>query len=193
MHLIVGLGNPGSKYTMTRHNVGFMVIDAIAHAFGAPSFKKEHKAETCKIQIPHGGRIYPVLLVKPQTFMNHSGESVQVIANYYNIKNEKILVAHDELDQPFGHLKYQYSRGHGGHNGIRNIHQMLGTKDYARLRIGIDRPSGKQDVASYVLKPFSKEEQKDLPDFLDLLIDSVLLYLEKGWQSTANEFNNKTV
>jgi PTH1 family peptidyl-tRNA hydrolase len=137
MKLIVGLGNPGPKYLTTRHNIGFLFIDAIVMSLeGKLQYKSEFKAETQKTKI--AGE--PVILCKPQTFMNLSGESVQPLLSFYNMTPDDLLVVHDEIDQPFGHLKFQTKRGHGGHNGIRNIHQMLGTDAYSRLRVGVGRP-----------------------------------------------------
>jgi len=186
MKLIVGLGNPGSKYLLTRHNIGFMVIDAMASMHGS-SFSSEHKSLTCKVRL--GSEI--ALLVKPQTYMNDSGQATQALMAYYKIKEKDLLVLHDEVDQIFGEIKYQKNRGHGGHNGIRDIHSMIGTKDYTRLRIGVGRPNGKMDVASFVLQNFSKEEQADISFILDECVKSVENFCKEGFELTANKFNQK--
>ena len=184
--MIVGLGNPGAKYSLTRHNIGFMLIDALAHAFSSPGFKSEHKAQLATIRLGSTR----ALLVKPQTFMNLSGESVQAIAHYYKVETEDILVAHDEVDLPYESVKFQKNRGHGGHNGIRNIHQMLGTKEYMRLRMGVDRPSNsKMDVADYVLQNFSKEELDKMPDYLNHCVNAVECFITEGPEAAGNKFN----
>ncbi len=197
MKMIVGLGNPGPKYQITRHNIGFLFIDALVEVFeGQRQFKNEFKAETQKIKI-HGEQ---VLLVKPQTFMNLSGEAVQALLAFYNLQASDLLVVHDEVDQSFGALKFQTKRGHGGHNGIRNIHQMLATEDYGRMRMGVGRPpvfvndAGEKtrstmDVADWVLQNFSKEEQQKLPDFLEVGIQGVEVWVAKGLDMAATQFN----
>lgn len=186
MHLIVGLGNPGQKYLMTRHNIGFMAVDAVAQAFDAAPYKSQLKAEVTKIQI----NSEPVLLAKPQTFMNLSGESVIPLLNFYKIDPKNLLVIHDEIDLPYGKIKIQQSRGHGGHNGIRSIHGQLGHNNYSRIKAGVGRPSHPgQDVASYVLQNFSNEEGQNLPDYLNLLVDAVESFVIDGYQKTATKFN----
>jgi len=199
--LIVGLGNPGPKYQLTRHNIGFLFIDALVEVFsGARAFKNEFKAETQKL--PIAGE--QVLLVKPQTFMNLSGESVQPLLGFYHLTPADLLVVHDEVDQPFGQLKFQTKRGHGGHNGIRNIHQMLGTDEYARLRLGVGRPPvfvnnegesvGKtMEVADWVLNNFSKAEMAKLPDFFELALQGVETWIKQGIGQASTQFNGKAV
>jgi PTH1 family peptidyl-tRNA hydrolase len=199
--LIVGLGNPGPKYQVTRHNIGFLFIDALVEVFeGKRNFKNEFKAETQKIKVGDE----QVLLVKPQTFMNLSGESVQPILEFYKLEPKDLLVVHDEVDQPFGALKFAIKRGHGGHNGIRNIHQVLGTDDYARLRLGVGRPPalvdnegtpiGKTiDVADWVLQNFSKPEMAKIPDFLELAIQGVETWVPQGIGQASTQFNGKEV
>lgn len=193
MYLIVGLGNPGAKYLMTRHNVGFMLIDGLASAYALPSFKQEHKAETGKIRINTSKGSELALIAKPQTFMNLSGESVRALMDYYDISPDKVLVAHDEVDLPFGQFKFQFARGHGGQNGVRNIHQHMGHNKYARLRMGVGRPNGKQQVADYVLSNFSNTEQTYLNELIDKAIDGVECFVEKGWQGAANQFNETNI
>lgn len=190
MLIIVGLGNPGPKYQLTRHNIGFMAIDALAHANNeAQSFKSEHKALTAKIRIDG----QQVLLVKPQTFMNLSGESVQAILAYYGSSPNELLVVHDEVDIPFGSIRYQKNRGHGGHNGIRNIHQLLGTPDYGRLKLGVSRPPHPQmEVADFVLQNFNGDEQKNLPDFLALTAESLEVFVREGFEKAATRYNRTT-
>ena len=183
--MIVGLGNPGQKYLFTRHNIGFMAIDHFSNRSGL-SFKEEKKALTCKFK--HNGN--DVLLIKPQKYMNLSGECVIPLMDYYKIPVEKLLVNHDDIDSPYSSVKFQTARGHGGHNGIRNIHQLLGKNNYDRLKIGVSRPSNsKMDVADFVLQNFSKEEEQFLPELLDILSDSLESYISDGFQKTATNFN----
>ncbi len=190
MKLIVGLGNPGPKYVLTRHNLGFLVIDGLSQINGLSpdQFKSEHKALTAKINIHNS----PVLLAKPQTFMNLSGESVAALASYYNIGLSELLIIHDEVDFPFEVMKLQEARGHGGHNGIRSTHQHLASNDYARLKMGVGRPPGRQEVADYLLSNFSKEEMQTLPDFISLACEATEYWVKEGTAKTANHFNSQT-
>lgn len=154
MRLVVGLGNPGSEYAGTRHNVGFMVADGIQEAFGLPSFTKKFKGLASK------GRVAgeDVVVLKPQTYMNLSGESVQAAMAFFKLKPADVLVIHDELDVAPGMLKFKVGGGDAGHNGLKSITQALGTPDYARLRFGIGRPVHKSQVSDYVLHAFDPEE-----------------------------------
>src|SRR5262245_28998741 len=142
MRLLVGLGNPGKEYAETRHNVGFMVADGVRAAFGLPAFAKKCKGLVSK------GRVAgeDVVVLKPQTFMNISGESVQAALAFYKLKASDVLVVHDELDVGLGQLKFKVGGGDAGHNGLKSITQMIGTADYGRLRFGIGRPVHKSQV-----------------------------------------------
>ncbi len=188
MWLIAGLGNPGKKYLLTRHNVGFMAVDYYLNNIGNPPEKTEHKSLTYSFSI-EGEK---VIMAKPQTYMNESGEALQALSHFYKVQPEKILVLHDEIEQPFGQMKLQFSRGHGGQNGIRDIHQKLGSKDYYRLRIGVGRPMGKKDVSSHVLSPFSKEEQKELPHILEKVSDGLEALICDGFEKAATFLNRKS-
>lgn len=158
--LFVGLGNPGEKYAATRHNAGFWWIDQLAIA----------SRSTLELEAKFfglAGKLQPTndcWLLTPTTFMNASGKSVAAIANYFKIQPSEILVAHDELDLPTGQAKLKFGGGHGGHNGLRDIHAALGTADYWRLRIGIGHPGNKAEVVNYVLKAPSKDEQQQIED-----------------------------
>ena len=190
MKLIVGLGNPGASYLMTRHNVGFMVIDALSK----DSFMKKHQSLIQKITL--AGE--PVLLVKPQIYMNCSGEAVRDLMAFYKIPPQDLLVIQDDVDQPFLNMKFQKSRGHGGHRGIQNIHDSLKTPDYVRLKLGVGRPHSSEEqnpppsTSDYVLAPFSKKEQTLLKDFLKKSVQAVLCFIEEGFEKAAGEFNRKT-
>ena len=166
MHLIVGLGNIGDKYELTRHNVGFMVIDEMTKNLSIKSNinKSNFIADVVKSSSN--------LLVKPHTFMNRSGQSVQAIKEYYKIENDDIIVIHDDLDLPFGTVKFKIGGGHGGHNGLRSLDAHIG-KEYIRVRIGIGKPTDKNDVANYVLSNFSKEELNKLKDIIPHTLDAI--------------------
>ena len=187
MWLIAGLGNPGKKYLLTRHNVGFMAIDYYLESIGHPPEKSEHKALTYSFKIDD----QKVLMAKPQTFMNDSGQSIQALSHFYKVPPEKILIIHDEIEQPFEQMKLQTKRGHGGQNGIRDIHEKLGTNAYYRIRVGVGRPDGKKDVSSHVLSPFSKDEQQKLPDVLERINDGIENLIFKGFDKAATELNQK--
>jgi len=154
MLLIVGLGNPGTQYEDTRHNIGFKVIDNLVSDFGANEISKSSfQGELFKAS--------NILLLKPTTFMNLSGNSVQAVKNFYKIELEDIIVIHDDIDLPFTALRFKNGGGHGGHNGLRSIDSMIG-KEYNRVRMGVGKPEYKSQVADYVLHDFSTEEEKVL-------------------------------
>ena len=162
IRLFVGLGNPGEKYTATRHNAGFWWVDLISQQTNSP-LKLEAKmfGESAKVS-----QQSDVWLLKPTTFMNASGKAVAAMANYYKIKPAEILVIHDELDLPAGTSKLKLGGGHGGHNGLRDIHSALGTPDYWRLRVGIGHPGERNEVVNFVLKPPLKAEQAVIDESL---------------------------
>jgi PTH1 family peptidyl-tRNA hydrolase len=180
--LIVGLGNPGSKYAETRHNAGFLLLDEIARAYGA-SFvaEKKFRGETARLTIANRD----VRLLKPDTFMNLSGESVQPMASFYRIEVEEILVAHDELDIPPGQVKLKRGGGHGGHNGLRDIIKHCG-REFVRVRLGIGHPGNAKQVSSFVLKRAPSSEhtllQNSIDDVVRELPDIVAGDLEKAMQ-----------
>lgn len=158
MLLIVGLGNPGKQYEDTRHNIGFKVIDHLVADFGANEVSKSSfQGELFKA--PN------LLLLKPTTYMNLSGDSVQAVKNFYKIELEDIIVIHDDIDLPFSALRFKTGGGHGGHNGLRSIDAMIG-KEYTRVRMGVDKPAYKSQVADYVLHDFSEEENKVLTSWI---------------------------
>ncbi len=153
MRLLVGLGNPGARYARNRHNIGFMAIDAIARRHGFPAFRNRFKGEVTEAPIAGMRR----LLLKPQTFMNASGESVAEAARFFKIAPEDILVIHDEIDLRPGKLRVKRGGGNAGHNGLRSIDPVIGS-DYWRIRIGVGHPGVKELVQPYVLQNFSSEE-----------------------------------
>ena len=172
LKVIVGLGNPGSKYTETRHNAGFWFIEEVARAYSA-TFRAEKKfhGEVAKVSI--AGK--DIWLLKPGTFMNLSGRSVQRLLSFYQITAEQLLVAHDEIDLDPGTAKLKTGGGHGGHNGLRDIISQLGTKEFHRLRIGVGHPGSKDQVVDYVLHNASRDERalidSDIDDAVRVLPD----------------------
>lgn len=167
MYLFVGLGNPGSQYSLNRHNVGFMVIDTIAEIANFPNFKKKFSAEITEGLI--AGKKF--ILCKPMTYMNLSGKSVQALAQFYKIPLDHIYVFHDELDVAPGRVKIKKGGGAGGHNGLRSLDQCLGA-DYWRVRIGIGHPGFKDAVSGYVLSNFHKDDEEWLTDMLAAIAGS---------------------
>ncbi|WP_408955226.1 aminoacyl-tRNA hydrolase [Natroniella sp. ANB-PHB2] len=184
MKLIVGLGNPGYKYQFTRHNVGFMAVDLLANEYNLNLKRKEKKAIVGKLRV--GSE--KVILAKPQTFMNNSGQAVRLLADYYNIEIEDILIIYDDLDLELGRFKIKPKGGHGGHNGIKSIFKQLQTKEFSRVKIGIGRPEH-GSVVDYVLGKFSKKEEKELEAVLATICDATKLFLTEGLQQTMNQYN----
>ena len=169
IQLIVGLGNPGDKYTATRHNAGFWFLDLLARHYQA-SFKSESKfkAEVASLDLS-GNRVW---LLKPNTFMNLSGESLGPFAKYYQIAPENTLVVHDELDLPPGTSRYKLAGGHGGHNGLRDIFKHF-SKEFWRLRVGIGHPGNKDQVLSFVMRSPSSNEQLLIDQSMDRAVDTL--------------------
>ena len=161
MHLICGLGNPGNSYINNRHNIGYKFIDYLKDQYGFnQNFKSSNNSHIIKTNINN----QETLLIKPLNFMNLSGQSVQAVKSYFKIENDKIIIIHDELDLPFGKIKFNYDGGNAGHNGLKDISNKIGN-DYHRLRIGIDHPRNlnlKIDVSNYVLADFNNNEKKEL-------------------------------
>ncbi|QCB50369.1 aminoacyl-tRNA hydrolase [Rhodococcus sp. PAMC28707] len=182
--LIVGLGNPGPQYEATRHNVGFMVADVLAARIGA-KFSSHKKSNSEVIQARLSDR--PVVVAKPRTFMNLSGQPVAALARFFSVDPGNIVIVHDELDIEFGSIRLKLGGGEGGHNGLRSISQQLDTKDYLRTRVGVGRPPGRMDAAAYVLKPFSAAERKDLGVICEEAADAAELLLRVGLEAAQNQ------
>lgn len=185
--LVVGLGNPGKKYDGTRHNVGFAVIDELARRAGVHAFQGKFKGDVATGQL--GGERCAIL--KPLTYMNVSGESVQPAAAFYKIEPTHVIVVHDELDLPLGELKMKKGGGHGGHNGIRSIAQRLGTPDFVRVRAGIGRPEGKRDVSNYVLGQFSDDQRADADLLIQKAADAMELVIREGLLAAQHKYHTK--
>jgi PTH1 family peptidyl-tRNA hydrolase len=186
--LIVGLGNPGPKYLWTRHNAGFIVLDRFAALAGIPVIKKNFAGLYGEGNFK-GNRL---LLLKPQTYMNLSGRSVAAALRFHKLGISDLLIIHDELDIPFGQLKLKEGGGHGGHNGLRSLHQELGSGDYPRLRIGIGKPLH-GDMADFVLSNFGKDELAGLPQVIDGAVDALEMFISEGLPKTMSLFNNKNL
>lgn len=165
---VVGLGNPGPKYQDNRHNVGFWLVDALARQYSA-SWRSENKfgGDVARISTPAGD----CWLLKPMTYMNHSGRSVGALARFYRLAPEQILVVHDELDMQPGVLRLKSGGGHGGHNGLRDIVNVLGSRDFLRARVGIGHPGDKHGVSNYVLSRPAQDEQIEIERALDRMLD----------------------
>lgn len=189
MHLIVGLGNPGKKYHTTRHNIGFRVIDALSQKKKITFTDSSFQGELAQDDSTPDDRLY---LLKPSTFMNLSGDSVAAITQFYKIPVAQTLIVHDDLDLPFGRLRFVRTGSAGGHNGIKSLIERLGTKDFPRLKIGIGRPkTAGQEVVDYVLQKFSSEEEANLPSLIDKSIEAIQSYLTHGLQHAMNVHNQK--
>ena len=183
--MIVGLGNPGREYRDTRHNIGFMVVDRLSEKFDIKLSRVQNKAITGS-GTREGTRI---ILVKPQTFMNLSGQSVASLVRFYKIQHENLIVAHDDVDLPFGTIRMRPGGGSAGQKGIASIINLMGTQDFARLRMGIGRPPGRMDAASYVLQSFSKGDQEMLNAFLDRAVDAIDCFQQYGLETAMNRYN----
>jgi len=176
--LIVGLGNPGSNYETTRHNIGFMVIDELISRQNAQKLSSSSfDGDLFKFQ-NH-------FLLKPLTFMNLSGNSIVAVKKFYKI--EKVVVIHDDLDLPFGTLRFKYGGGHGGHNGLRSTDERI-SKEYTRVRMGIGKPEHKGEVASYVLSDFSQDEKKHLGSWISHTSDAVEFLLQNSMEDTSSKY-----
>jgi peptidyl-tRNA hydrolase, PTH1 family len=184
--LIVGLGNPGPQYSWTRHNAGFMVLDRLSHLSGIPVTKKAFSGLSGDGSWG-GERLF---LLKPQTFMNLSGRSVRDALRFYKLSLADLIVIHDDLDIPFGRLKFKEGGGHGGHNGLRSLAQELGSSDYLRIRVGIGRPPF-GDTVNYVLANFAKNEMDALLEVVDGAVDALELLLKEGLPKAMSIFNSK--
>jgi PTH1 family peptidyl-tRNA hydrolase len=183
--MIVGLGNPGREYRDTRHNIGFMVVDHLAAHLNANFSRMESKALVTKADY-HGKRL---LLVKPQTFMNLSGQAVSALRKFYKLPMDRLLVIYDDVDLSFGSMRLRAEGGSAGHKGMISIIENLGTQAFPRLRLGVGRPPGRKAAADYVLEPFSKSELEILPGIIDKGLEAVLVYCSDGISAAMNQYN----
>ncbi len=188
MMLVVGLGNPGKQYTLTKHNVGFLVVDELGKRVGI-DIKKNKFQSFCGEGFVEENKI---LLLKPQTYMNRSGEAVSSASDFYKIPLENIIVIHDEMDVSLGRIMIKPGGGSAGNNGVKSIISYLGSKDIIRVRIGIGKPEVKSEGANHVLSSFSKSEGSVMEDSIVTAADAVLEIIQNGLQSAMNKYNSKS-
>ena len=183
--LIAGLGNPGQQYRGNRHNVGFMALDRLAARLGGSFSRVEFKALVLKIEYED----QRMILAKPHTYMNLSGQAIGSLIHYYKVPFEKFMVAYDDVDLEFGTLRIRPDGGSAGQKGMASIIQRLGTQEFPRLRIGVGRPPGKMDAAAYVLQDFTASEKKELDATLETAAEAILTFIAQGLDSAMNRFN----
>jgi len=183
--LITGLGNPGPKYERTRHNLGFMALDALMESGSSRELSLGKLGVLHAVRLP--GVDGEILALKPMTFMNLSGRAVVHVLHYYKLTVADLLVIHDELDLPLGRMRMKMGGGLAGHNGLKSIAAETGTQDFARLRLGIGRPEGKMDMAAYVLQDFRAEERDTVEKVLPAAAAAVRLYLREGLEPAMRE------
>ena len=183
--LIVGLGNPGREYKHTRHNIGFMLVDQLAARLESEFTRTQSKALITDGR--YQGR--KIILAKPQTFMNRSGHATRVLLKFYKLEPDHLLVAYDDVDLPFATLRMKPSGGSAGHKGMQSIIEQLGTDQFPRLRLGVGRPPGQRQAADYVLKPFSKEEDEFLSNFIERAADTAQAFITQGIDYAMTNFN----
>ncbi len=190
--LVVGLGNPGEKYAGHRHNIGYLVTDELATRMGSP-FRghKSGRADVVEGRLGPAGVPAPrVVLARPRSFMNELGGPVKALATFYKVPPERIVAIHDELDIAFGTLRVKLGGGDNGHNGLKSMRSSFGTGDFYRIRAGIGRPPGRQEVADFVLSNYSTVERKELPFQVDSAADAVESLITDGLERTQQRFNS---
>jgi PTH1 family peptidyl-tRNA hydrolase len=187
--LIVGLGNPGPQYSRNRHNIGFQCVDLLAARHSLALDKMQHRAMTGGGFITIGGMRHKVLLARPLTFMNASGEAVAPLARYYGVEPSGMIVIHDDLDLAAGKLRLRTSGSSGGQNGIKSIIERLGSAEFARVKVGIGRPPGRMDPADYVLQNFSAAEEEVFAALRTRVCDAVECWLAEGIEAAMNRYN----
>jgi len=187
LHLIVGLGNPGTEYTKTRHNAGFLLVEKLAERWQA-SWKNERQFNARIIRAERHG--HSILLCQPQTFMNSSGEAVGALVSFYRLPRKRILVVVDDADLPLGEIRLRAGGSSGGHHGLESIEQHLASREFARLRLGIGRRDGAREITDYVLSRFSAAEETALLEkVLERAADQSECWLNEGIQKAMNQFN----
>jgi peptidyl-tRNA hydrolase, PTH1 family len=184
-HLIIGLGNPGREYRETRHNLGFMLLDRLAVRLNARFTRLQSKALIASALYKE----HKVILAKPQTFMNLSGQSAQGLVHFYKIPFNNLLVAHDDLDLPLGTIRIRPDGGSAGQKGMESILERFGTDEFPRLRLGIGRPPGRMSGPDYVLQEFSKSEMSVVSETLDRAVEAVLCFVTDGLDMAMNKYN----
>ena len=183
--MVVGLGNPSPEYANTRHNAGFMVIDLLGENLCASYWKDEAGSKTAIVRLGEE----ELVLAKPGTFMNLSGKAVKRLIESYDVPISEVIIVHDDLDLPMGSIRAKSGGGHGGHNGLRSIKDVLGDASYLRVRVGIGRPPGRQDPADFVLEPMSKKTAEEFAAEIPTAAQAVMHILEHGIDDAMQEFN----
>jgi PTH1 family peptidyl-tRNA hydrolase len=192
LRMVVGLGNPGPEYARNRHNAGFQVVDVLAerHHLAWDGFQKRSRTTNGKIVLP-GGQIVRVLLAKPMTYMNASGESVGPLASWYKVAPENMLVVCDDLDLPIGRIRLRSGGGSGGQRGMQSIIRSISSESFPRLRVGIGRPPGQMDPADYVLQNFSTAQEEEMQIVRQRAADAIELWLAEGIDAAMNRCNGE--
>lgn len=185
VYLLIGLGNPGREYRENRHNIGFMIIDRLAAEAGVKLTRVQNRALTGSGMFGQA----KVILAKPQTYMNLSGESVSALMRFYKVEPEHLMVIYDDIDLPFGMLRLRPGGGSAGQKGVQSIIERIGSQNFPRLRFGIGRPVGSKGGAGYVLKNFSPEEQKEMPFMIDAAAAALRLFIADGLDAAMNRYN----
>lgn len=189
MKTIVGLGNPGPQYARNRHNIGFQTVDLFARRHQIELNKMQHKARLGDGWVGQGGQREKVLLIKPLTFMNSSGEAVAPLVRYYDIDPADMLVIMDDLDLASGTIRLRPNGSSGGQNGLKSIIKLVGTQDFPRLRVGIGRPPGRMDPADYVLQNFSAGEEEVFGPLREKIADAIETWIFEGVEAAMNKYN----
>ena len=187
MKIIAGLGNPGREYAMTKHNVGFLMIDTLADHLGATEWRDKFDALIAKTRIG----TEPVLLVKPQTYMNDSGRAIAPIMHFYKLPAEDLIVAHDDMDIPAGTIRIRKKGSSGGHNGIKSLIAHLGSENFPRVRLGVGRPLPGWSVVNHVLAPFPQEDKTAVDEAIKYLIPAVECIVNDSVDMAMNKYNPK--
>jgi PTH1 family peptidyl-tRNA hydrolase len=189
--LIVGLGNPGREYRETRHNVGYLVVEELARRYGVTFSMAPSQVPETFVGKKFGKKFGepPVLLAKPLTFMNRSGDAVAALQRYYDLAAEDLLVVVDEVALPFGRLRARARGSAGGHNGLKSVIERIGTTEFARLRLGVGRGDSRRDLADHVLSTFEPEEKKELESFITLAADAAEMFAVENIAKVMNRYN----
>jgi len=183
--LVIGLGNPGPEYELTRHNAGFLTVDLLGENLRATYWKDTAGAKVAVVRLGDG----ELVLAKPQTFMNVSGASVKKLAETYEVDSDHLIIVHDDIDLAPGRVMCKRGGGHGGHNGLRSVHDKLGSDAYLRVRVGVGRPPGRMDPADWVLQPLKGDALEQVEDAIPSAAQAVLHILEHGIDSAMQEYN----
>ena len=183
--MIVGLGNPGPEYERTRHNAGFLTIDLLAENLRATYWKDQCGAKVAVVRFAGED----LVLAKPQTFMNLSGGSVKKLVERYAVPIQRLIIVHDDLDVPAGEVRVKRGGGHAGHNGLRSLHERLGSDEYLRVRVGVGRPPGRMDAADYVLQPLKAAALEEFEAEIPTAAQAVFSILEHGVDAAMSDFN----